>query len=184
MDPTLARLEWQLTGLACAPRVLPSTPLTQSTGLTPTLEKTGSSTLPGKLGLDAVRLLGQGPRNNLREPDPADPLISRRDPSWVVLIHEVQAASIPPNWSPLQSEGCLAGTAELRSFCYRRYCSPSVEKSRAKTGQERTILPAARSITSFDFKRKRSGFATTMASWTIGVTHRFNELNARDAQLH
>jgi len=27
-----------------------------------------------------------------------------------------------------------------------------------------------------DFKGERSGFATTMASWTAGVTHRFNEL--------
>jgi len=27
-----------------------------------------------------------------------------------------------------------------------------------------------------DFKGERSGFATTMASWTVGVTHRFNEL--------
>jgi hypothetical protein len=27
-----------------------------------------------------------------------------------------------------------------------------------------------------DFKCQRSGFATTMASWTVGVTHRFNEL--------
>jgi Putative beta-barrel porin-2, OmpL-like. bbp2 len=27
-----------------------------------------------------------------------------------------------------------------------------------------------------DFKGQRSGFATTMASWTVGVTHRFNEL--------
>lgn len=27
-----------------------------------------------------------------------------------------------------------------------------------------------------DFKGERSGFATTMSSWTVGVTHRFNEL--------
>jgi hypothetical protein len=27
-----------------------------------------------------------------------------------------------------------------------------------------------------DFKGERSGFTTTMASWTVGVTHRFNEL--------
>lgn len=27
-----------------------------------------------------------------------------------------------------------------------------------------------------DFKGERTGFATTMASWTVGVTHRFNEL--------
>jgi hypothetical protein len=27
-----------------------------------------------------------------------------------------------------------------------------------------------------DFKGERSGFATTMASWTVGVTHRFNDL--------
>lgn len=27
-----------------------------------------------------------------------------------------------------------------------------------------------------DFKGQRSGFATTMSSWTVGVTHRFNEL--------
>jgi hypothetical protein len=27
-----------------------------------------------------------------------------------------------------------------------------------------------------DFKGERSGFVTTMASWTVGVTHRFNEL--------
>lgn len=27
-----------------------------------------------------------------------------------------------------------------------------------------------------DFKGERSGFATTMSSWTVGVTHQFNEL--------
>jgi hypothetical protein len=27
-----------------------------------------------------------------------------------------------------------------------------------------------------DFKGERSGFPTTMASWTVGVTHRFNDL--------
>ena len=27
-----------------------------------------------------------------------------------------------------------------------------------------------------DYKGERSGFATTMASWTVGVTHRFNDL--------
>jgi hypothetical protein len=27
-----------------------------------------------------------------------------------------------------------------------------------------------------DFKGQWSGFATTMASWAVGVTHRFNEL--------
>jgi hypothetical protein len=27
-----------------------------------------------------------------------------------------------------------------------------------------------------DFEGERSGFATTMASWTVGMTHRFNQL--------
>jgi hypothetical protein len=27
-----------------------------------------------------------------------------------------------------------------------------------------------------DFKGERSGLATTMASWTVGVTHRFDQL--------
>jgi hypothetical protein len=127
------------------------------------LEKIGSSTLHGTVGLDASsrlialsEVLGQGLRDNLRERDPTNP-ISRRDPILGCLYRRGTDGKHATELAARATRRYLAATTEFFSFRRQRYCSPPVEKCSARTETKADVIePNAVGIKTFATRSEHS----------------------------